>query len=239
MSVNQKQAYFVTGTDTGVGKTMVSSMLIRQFAQRGLRSVGMKPVASGCERQNGQLISEDVTQLLAASNVQLPLSDINPYAFEPAIAPHIAARQAGSQIDLNHIQAAFKRLQAHADVVIVEGAGGFYVPLGDQHNIADLAVQLGLPVILVVGMRLGCINHALLTAEAITRRGLTFAGWVANQVDPDMAMLEENLQTLHQRMPAACLGIVPWLKKTSSDQPNVDLALEVFAEDTGRLVSNI
>ncbi|WP_328485335.1 dethiobiotin synthase [Methylobacillus arboreus] len=237
--MNQKQAYFVTGTDTGVGKTMVSSMLIRQFAQRGLRSVGMKPVASGCERQNGQLISEDVTQLLAASNVQLPLSDINPYAFEPAIAPHIAARQAGSQIDLNHIQAAFKRLQAHADVVIVEGAGGFYVPLGDQHNIADLAVQLGLPVILVVGMRLGCINHALLTAEAITRRGLTFAGWVANQVDPDMAMLEENLQTLHQRMPAACLGIVPWLKKTSSDQPNVDLALEVFAEDTGRLVSNI
>ncbi|MFL9709179.1 dethiobiotin synthase [Methylobacillus sp. Pita1] len=213
-AAHRKQAYFVTGTDTGVGKTMVSSMLVRQFAARGLRSVGMKPVASGCERQNEQLISEDVTQLLAASNVELSLSDINPYAFEPAIAPHIAAKQAGVQIDLDHILAAFERLQSQADVVIVEGAGGFYVPLDDQHDIADLAAKLGLPVILVVGMRLGCINHALLTAEAIRQRGLALAGWVANQADPRMAMLEENLQTLKQRMPATCLGLVSWQEQT-------------------------
>lgn len=209
--MSNKQAYFVTGTDTGVGKTMISSLLVRQFAQRGLRSVGMKPVASGCEKRDGQLISEDVTQLLAASNVDLPLVDINPYAFEPAIAPHIAAKQVGVQIDLDHIQSAFQRLQAYAEAVIVEGAGGFYVPLDDEHDIADLALKLDLPVILVVGMRLGCINHALLTAAAIQQRGLTLAGWVANQVDPDMAMLEENLQTLRQRMPAAYLGFVAWI----------------------------
>lgn len=224
MSQAEKQAYFVTGTDTSVGKTFVSSMLVRQFAQRGLRSVGMKPVASGCERVNGQLVSEDVTQLLAASNVQLPLADVNPYAFEPAIAPHIAARQAGVRIDLDYIQAAFERLRAQADVVIVEGAGGFYVPLDEQYGMADLTVKLGLPVILVVGMRLGCINHALLTAEAVRQRGLTLAGWVANQVDPEMAMLEENLQTLRQRMPAPCLGWVPW--QTSADiLDTVELAI--------------
>lgn len=220
MSSNRQQAWFVTGTDTGVGKTMVSSMLVRQFAARGLRSVGMKPVASGCERRGGRLISEDVTQLLAASNVDLPLSDINPYAFEPAIAPHIAAKQAGVRIDLEPIAAAFRRLQAQANVVIVEGAGGFYVPLDEQHDMADLAAKLGLPVILVVGMRLGCINHALLTAEAIRQRGLTLAGWVANQVDPGMAMLEDNLQTLKQRMPSIYLGFIPW-----QDQANT-------AEDT-------
>jgi len=216
LSSNRQQAWFVTGTDTGVGKTMVSSMLVRQFAARGLRSVGMKPVASGCERRDGRLISEDVTQLLAASNVDLPLSDINPYAFEPAIAPHIAAKQAGVRIDLEPIAAAFRRLQAQANVVIVEGAGGFYVPLDEQHDMADLAAKLGLPVILVVGMRLGCINHALLTAEAIRQRGLTLAGWVANQVDPGMAMLEDNLQTLKQRMPSIYLGFIPWQDQAST-----------------------
>lgn len=225
--MSNQQAYFVTGTDTGVGKTMISSLLVRQFAQRGLRSVGMKPVASGCERRDGQLISEDVTQLLAASNVDLPLADINPYAFEPAIAPHIAAKQAGVQIDLEHIQSAFQRLQAHADVVIVEGAGGFYVPLDDEHDIADLAAKLDLPVILVVGMRLGCINHALLTAAAIQQRGLTLAGWVANQVDPDMAMLEENLQTLQQRMPAAYLGFVAWMG-SSDNTDTTDIVSELL-----------
>ena len=219
MNQARKQAYFVTGTDTGVGKTFVSSMLVRQFARRGLRSVGMKPVASGCERVDGRLVSEDAAQLLAASNVELSIDDINPYAFEPAIAPHIAAQQAGMRIDLDHIQTVFERLQAQVDVVIVEGAGGFYVPLGEQHDMADLAVKLGLPVILVVGMRLGCINHALLTAEAIRQRGLTLAGWVANQVDPGMAMLEENLQTLRQRMPASYLGWVPW--QTATDTLNV------------------
>lgn len=225
MNQTKKQAYFVTGTDTGVGKTFISSLLVRQFARRGLRSVGMKPVASGCERVDRRLVSEDAAQLLAASNVELPLADINPYAFEPAIAPHIAAQQTGVRIDLHHIQQAFERLQAQVDVVIVEGAGGFYVPLDEQHDMADLAVKLGLPVILVVGMRLGCINHALLTAEAIRQRGLTLTGWVANQVDLGMAMLEENLQTLRQRMPAPYLGWVPWQTATDNTLNVVELII--------------
>lgn len=206
-----KCAYFVTGTDTGVGKTTISSALVHQFAALGLRSVGMKPVASGCVLQDGVLLSEDVQQLKAASNLTLPLSDINPYAFEPAIAPHIAASQAGAEIDLSVIQAAYARLEAAADVVIVEGVGGFRVPLNDTVDTADLAVALGLPVILVVGLRLGCINHALLTAEAIAARGLTLAGWIANRIDPAMSMQEENLQALSLRLQAPCLGVVPWV----------------------------
>lgn len=206
-----KRAYFVTGTDTGVGKTTISSALVHQFAALGLRSVGMKPVASGCVLQDGVLLSEDVQQLKAASNLTLPLSDINPYAFEPAIAPHIAASQAGAEIDLSVIQAAYARLEAAADVVIVEGVGGFRVPLNDTVDTADLAVALGLPVILVVGLRLGCINHALLTAEAIAARGLKLAGWIANRIDPAMSMQEENLQALSLRLQAPCLGVVPWV----------------------------
>lgn len=206
-----KRAYFVTGTDTGVGKTTISSALVHQFAALGLRSVGMKPVASGCVVQDGVLLSEDVQQLKAASNLTLPLSDINPYAFEPAIAPHIAASQAGAEIDLSVIQAAYARLEAAADVVIVEGVGGFRVPLNDTVDTADLAIALGLPVILVVGLRLGCINHALLTAEAIAARGLTLAGWIANRIDPAMSMQEENLQALSLRLQAPCLGVVPWV----------------------------
>lgn len=206
-----KRAYFVTGTDTGVGKTTVSSALVHQFAALGLRSVGMKPVASGCILQDGVLLSEDVQQLKAASNLTLPLSDINPYAFEPAIAPHIAASQAGAEIELGVIQAAYARLEAAADVVIVEGVGGFRVPLNDTVDTADLVVALGLPVILVVGLRLGCINHALLTAEAIAARGLKLAGWIANRIDPAMSMQEENLQALSLRLQAPCLGVVPWV----------------------------
>lgn len=206
-----KRAYFVTGTDTGVGKTTISSALVHQFAALGLRSVGMKPVASGCILQDGVLLSEDVQQLKAASNLTLPLSDINPYAFEPAIAPHIAASQAGAEIELGVIQAAYARLEAAADVVIVEGVGGFRVPLNDTVDTADLAVALGLPVILVVGLRLGCINHALLTAEAIAARGLKLAGWIANRIDPAMSMQQENLQALSLRLQAPCLGVVPWV----------------------------
>lgn len=218
-----KRAYFVTGTDTGVGKTTISSALVHQFAALGLRSVGMKPVASGCVLQDGVLLSEDVQQLKAASNLTLPLSDINPYSFEPAIAPHIAASQAGAEIDLGVIQAAYARLEAAADVVIVEGVGGFRVPLNDTVDTADLAVALGLPVILVVGLRLGCINHALLTAEAIAARGLTLAGWIANRIDPAMSMQEENLQALSLRLQAPCLGVVPWV--AAGDFTEIDTEL--------------
>ena len=206
-----KAAYFITGTDTGVGKTLISAALIHGFVQRGLKAVGMKPVAAGCQRQGTQLISEDVAQLMAAGNVAAPIEQISPYVFEPAIAPHIAAEQAGVDIKLETIVQAYQQLAALADVVIVEGVGGFRVPLGNKLDTADLARQLDLPVILVVGMRLGCLNHALLTAEAIQMRGLKLAGWVANQIDPQMAAYAENLQELQQRLPAPYLGVVPWV----------------------------
>ncbi len=202
------QAYLVVGTDTGVGKTYVSSALVRHFVNAGFKTAGMKPIASGCDEVDGVLINEDVTALMQASNVKAPLDMINPYRFAPAIAPHIAAQQTGVAIDTDVIFAAYQQLSQIADVVIVEGAGGFLVPLNSHQTLADLAVQLNIPVILVVGMRLGCINHALLTVEAIAARGLSLAGWVANQVDPEMAMFEQNLQTLQQRIAVPCLSVV-------------------------------
>jgi dethiobiotin synthetase len=203
------QACFITGTDTGVGKTLVSCALLHALAGQGLCAVGMKPVASGCRHEGGQLISEDVELLQAAGSLRLPLRQVNPYAFEPPLAPHIAAAQAGVEVSLSEIAAAFEALTAQADVVVVEGVGGFRVPLNASEDTADLAVLLGLPVILVVGLRLGCINHTLLTAEAIARRGLNLAGWVANRIDPTMAMQAENLAAITERLPAPCLGVMP------------------------------
>jgi dethiobiotin synthetase len=202
------QAYFVVGTDTGVGKTLIASALIKHFGNLGLKTVGMKPVASGYDEVDGHFINDDVTALIQASNVAAPLEFVNPYRFIPAIAPHIAARQAGITIDIEVIFAAYQQLSTSAEVVIVEGAGGFLVPLNQNETLADLAIKLDVPLILVVGMRLGCINHALLTVEAIRARGLPLAGWIANQVDPDMAMFEENLEALHQRIDAPCLSVV-------------------------------
>lgn len=202
------QAYFVTGTDTGSGKTTIASALIRHFVNQGLQTVGMKPIASGCDFVDGQAINEDVTALVRASNVNAPKAIVNPYRFMPAIAPHIAASQAGVNIDTQVILDAYHQLSRMADVVIVEGAGGFLVPINADQTLADLAIQLDIPIILVVGMRLGCINHALLTVEAVKSRGLTLAGWVANQVDPHMAEFEANLQTLQQRIEIPCLGVV-------------------------------
>jgi len=207
------QSYFVTGTDTGVGKTLVSSALVYQFARQGARAVGMKPVASGCVRVDGQWVNEDVSQLLAVSNLDISIVEINPYAFEPAIAPHVAAQQAGVHISLDVIAQAFDALSAQADVVIVEGAGGFYVPLDDRYTMADLAKRLDIPVILVVGIRLGCINHALLSVDAIKASGLHLAGWVANQVVHDMPALHENIDSLRQRIHAPCLAVIPWQAK--------------------------
>lgn len=202
------QAYFVIGTDTGVGKTYIASALIQHFVSKGFKTAGMKPVASGCEVVNGEKVNEDVTALMLASNVAAPLDLVNPYRFVPAIAPHIAAMQDGITMDIQVIFAAYQQLSASADIMIVEGAGGFLVPLNPHQTLADLAIKLSVPVILVVGMRLGCINHALLTVEAIRARGLQLAGWVANQVTPDMAMFEENLETLQQRINAPCLSVV-------------------------------
>ncbi len=205
------QSYFVIGTDTNVGKTYVASALVQHFAALGIKTVGMKPVASGCEfNEKNELINEDVTALISASNISATLDLINPYRFAPAIAPHIAAEQAGVQIDLNVIQQAYAQLVGMADVVVVEGAGGFCVPLNSTQTLADLAVRLNIPMILVVGIRLGCINHALLTVEAIQTRGLRLAGWIANEIEPNFAMFDENLSSLQQRIAAPCLSVVRW-----------------------------
>jgi dethiobiotin synthetase len=203
-----KQAYFVTGTDTGAGKTTIASALVRHYVSIGFKTVGMKPIASGCEKIDGLDINEDVTALMQASNIAAPLEQINPYRFTPAIAPHIAAMQVGATIDINVIFEAYQALSARAEVVVIEGAGGFLVPLNATQTLADLAVKLDVPIIVVVGMRLGCINHALLTLEAIQSRGLKLAGWIANQVDLEMAMFEANLESLQQRIDAPCLSVV-------------------------------
>ncbi|HUW00333.1 MAG TPA: dethiobiotin synthase [Gallionella sp.] len=202
--------YFVTGTDTGVGKTLVSCALLHGFAAQGKRVVGMKPVAAGCD-DDGQ--NEDVLQLRAAGNVAVGYGQINPYCFVPAIAPHLAAQRAGVIIRISRIATSYRELAAQADVVIVEGAGGLLVPLNEQQDSADLAKELGLPVILVAGMRLGCLNHALLTQESIAARGLVLAGWVANVLDAEMPALQQNIDTLQQRIAAPLLGIVPHLPR--------------------------
>lgn len=200
--------FFITGTDTGVGKTLISCALLRAFAHSGKHVVGMKPVAAGCELRDNSIQCKDVEMLLASSNVEAPVELVCPYAFSPPIAPHIAATQSGITIELPHIRTAFEQLRHMADIIIVEGVGGFRVPLNAAEDTADLAKLFGLPIILVVGMRLGCLNHALLTAHAITASGLPLAGWIANQVDPTMLYPAENVQALAERLPAPLLATV-------------------------------
>ena len=201
-----KAAFFVAGTDTGVGKTLFSAALLRRFRALGLRTAGMKPIAAGAENARNQ----DVEALLAASSPGIDRSLVCPYLFEPPIAPHIAAREAGVRIDLAVIERAFARLSDDFDAIVVEGVGGFRVPLNEGEDAAGMAKRLGLPVILVVGLRLGCLNHALLTAQAIEAEGLRLAGWVANRIDPDMARAEENIQALLERLRAPLIADVPF-----------------------------
>ncbi len=203
-------AYFITGTDTEIGKTFVTCTLLHAARARGLKAVGMKPVAAGAETIQGELINEDAARLRAAGSFDPGLALLNPYCLASPIAPHIAAAEEGVRIEAGRILAAFDELTRQADVVFVEGVGGFRVPLDAGYDTADLACDLALPVILVVGMRLGCINHALLTAEAIQARGLRLAGWIANQVDPAMLRFQENLDALRLRMDAPLLGVVPF-----------------------------
>lgn len=209
----EKQSYFVMGTDTDVGKTYIASQVIQHFVQQNVGTIGMKPIASGCAlNATGILMNEDVTQLAQVSNRQATLDLINPYRFAPAIAPHLAAKQAMVEVDIDVIKAAYDQLTQLAEIVIVEGAGGFIVPINQTQTMADLAMALHLPIILVVGIRLGCINHALLTVEAIHARGLTLAGWVANQIDPEMSAFEENIQSLQSRIGAPLLNKTYWVK---------------------------
>ena len=203
---NLASAWFITGTDTEVGKTFVTCALLHILKRQGIPALGMKPIAAGTGEDG---TNDDVEQIIAASNVQVDRRLVNPYLFSEPIAPHIAAARSGKIIDIERINAAFNSLREMQAVILVEGVGGFRVPLGKTTDASDLACALRLPIILVVGMRLGCINHALLTVEAIENRGLTLAGWVANRIDPAMSRFEENLLTLQEHINAPLLGIVP------------------------------
>ncbi|OHX15660.1 dethiobiotin synthase [Chromobacterium amazonense] len=204
------QGYFITGTDTEIGKTHSAVELIRLYQSQGKRVLAMKPVASGCDiLPDGSWHNDDVARLTAATG-QADLELMNPYRFLPPVSPHIAARQAGVEIDLAHIGEHYRRLRDKADIVLVEGAGGWLAPLSDSLFMADLAQSLALPVILVVGMRLGCINHALLTARAVQRSGLPLAGWVANCPQPKQAAYQENLDTLKRHIAAPLLLEIPY-----------------------------
>lgn len=222
--------YFVTGTDTNVGKTLISCALLHGFAAQGKRVVGMKPVAAGCDDHDQ---NEDVMQLRAASNVLASKGQINPYCFFQAVAPHLAAQFVGININFARIVESFKELDAQADMVIVEGVGGFRVPLNAGQDSADLVEQLALPIILVAGIRLGCLNHALLTTEAIAARGLVLAGWVANVPDAGGAMLNENIVALQQRIGAPLLGVVPYRAQPDAREVAAFLDLRLLEQVDG------
>lgn len=206
------RGFFVTGTDTGVGKTLAACALLHAFAQRGLRAIGMKPVAAGARREHDTLVNEDVEALVAASNTRADEALVNPYCFEPAIAPHIAAAEAGVEIELDRIAHAYRELSRIADCVIVEGAGGFRVPLGRDTDTSDLARTLALPVVVVVGVRLGCLSHALLTIDAVRDAGLTVAGWIANHINPDMPYADQNVVALRERIDAPLVARLPFTR---------------------------
>jgi dethiobiotin synthetase len=212
----EARAWFVTGTDTEIGKTLAASALTHACAQRGLRTAAMKPVAAGAMLRGGELHNDDVDQLAAADSAGLPRAWTTPYLLREPAAPHIAAAMEDVRIDPAHLLDCYRRVAAAADAVVVEGVGGFRVPLSEGYDTADLAQQLGLPVVLVVGLRLGCISHALLTAEAIAARGLPLAGWIANTLDAAMPHLEENIAALAAGLPAPLLGRVPRLVQPSA-----------------------
>lgn len=207
---------FVTGTDTEIGKTLVSSAILHKLVSHGVRACGMKPVAAGAEMRDGELHNEDADQLIEASNVKLPSNLTTPYMLRAAAAPHIAAALEGVTIQAVPIIAAYAEIAAASDAVVVEGVGGFRVPLSDEFDSADLAAQLNLPVVMVVGLRLGCISHTLLTIEAIVARNLVLAGWVVNEIDPDMQFADENVEALLQRIPAPLLGRVPYMENPTA-----------------------
>ncbi len=201
---------FVTGTDTGIGKTFVSVALLNALCTQGVRAIGMKPVASGCTRAPDGLRNDDALALLAASYTTVPYDLVNPMAYEEPVSPHLAAAAENRPVDLHVVAAAHARLSARAEIVVVEGVGGWMAPLSETLVAGDLARTLGLPVILVVGLRLGCINHTLLTARAIIEDGAKLLGWVGSLVDPEMIEPEANVATLRARLTAPCLGVIKY-----------------------------
>lgn len=222
--------FFITGTDTGVGKTLVSEGLLYAADAQGLTTAALKPVAAGCEQTPNGLRNDDAVVLHRAINTELSYEQINPIALEPAMAPHVAAAQAQRTITVDRLMGFCRGvLMNRADFAVVEGAGGWRVPINHRETLADLAKALSLPVVMVVGMRLGCLNHAWLTAEAIRRDGLSIAGWVSNHIDPDMPAYQESLETLERCLPAPCLGHIPFL----SNPQGIDIQKDL---DIGKLL---
>lgn len=223
-----ERCFFVTGTDTGVGKTLIASGLLTLAAQKGLQAVGFKPVAAGAHYLDGRLVNDDALALSAASTLNLDYEIVNPVALEAPVAPHVAAQESGIELTIEGLARDFDRIRdLKPDVLIVEGAGGWLVPINASQTLADFCVVTRVPVILVVGLQLGCLNHALLTADAIARAGATLAGWVANRIDPEMAAYEENLRYLTDRLPADCLGVLPYFESA----PTAEIAAGCLRTD--------
>ena len=220
-----RQAYFITGTDTEIGKTTLSSTIIRTLVAKGVRTAAMKPVAAGAWFENGQWHNEDVDALKAAVNLELPEELVCPYLLRTPVSPNLSAVEDGRVIDIHYIVDCYRKISQRAEAVVVEGVGGFLVPFSRDVSSADLAGQLKLPVIMVVGLKLGCISHALLTAEAIRSRGLLLAGWIANCIDPDMAFRGGNIDTLENWLDAPRLGTMPYLKSFEQAGQYLDLTL--------------
>ena len=202
---------FITGTDTNVGKTHISVCLLEEFSKIGLATLGMKPVASGCKKENDMLINQDAINLMRASSVKVSYHLVNPFSFEQAIAPHIAAKQENYLLTKEKIKLAILRmLKIPSDITLIEGVGGWYTPINEYELMSDVITSMKLPVILVVGLKLGCLNHSILTALAIKEAKLPFIGWIGNCIDPNMQAMSENIESLKSLLAAPCLGIVPY-----------------------------
>lgn len=231
-----KKGFFITGTDTGVGKTWATLYLMNVLRGRGCTVAGMKPVATGALPHEGRWVNEDAMALLRASSLSLPYEEVNPYVFEPPVSPHIAARLTGRTIEIAHIVNVFRGLSDCADCVLVEGIGGWRVPLNDREQVADLAVALGLPIILVVGVRLGCLNHALLSYEAIERSDARCAGWIANRIVRDFPYAAETIETLRTALSCPLLAELPYC--ASGPPPFPDVFREPLSDETLRVLAS-
>lgn len=224
MTAQRASGLFIAGTDTGIGKTLVACSLIRALRRRGLQVAPMKPIASGCRESSGGLRNEDAEALIDAAGGGFSYDAVNPYAYRPAIAPHLAAAESGRPIELERIVWNYEKLAGNADMVVVEGAGGWRVPIDDQASLAEIPQRLRLGVVLVVGVRLGCLNHALLSAEAIRADGCRLVGWVANMISPEDPQAAAQVDALQQRLPEPLLAVSPWI-----DTPDaVSAAMEGF-----------
>jgi dethiobiotin synthetase len=229
------RGFFITGTDTDVGKTWVTLGLLKILADAGYQTAAFKPAACGAVETAQGLRNQDALLLGEQATLRASYDEVNPYFFAAPIAPHLAARDAGIRIELPRVKAWFDALAARAHVVIAEGAGGWLVPLNERDTVADLARCLGLPVILVVGMRLGCLNHALLSAEGIAQRGVKLAGWVANAIQPHFSELERNVEALRERIAAPLLGRVPYLPQRDVNQIAAGLEVKNILAALGTL----